>query len=42
MQSDAEIIVNNAGGCGASLLEYGHLLADDHEWAGAARALFRN
>jgi glycolate oxidase iron-sulfur subunit len=37
MQADADVIVNNAGGCGASLLEYGHLLADDHEWAGAAR-----
>ncbi|MES1040158.1 (Fe-S)-binding protein [Peribacillus simplex] len=38
MQTDADVIVNNAGGCGASLLEYGHLLADEHEWAGAARA----
>jgi glycolate oxidase iron-sulfur subunit len=37
MQTGADFIVNNAGGCGASLLEYGHLLADDHEWAAAAR-----
>ncbi|WP_454861274.1 (Fe-S)-binding protein [Peribacillus frigoritolerans] len=37
MQTDADVIVNNAGGCGASLLEYGHLLAEDQEWAAAAR-----
>ncbi|MFJ7754550.1 (Fe-S)-binding protein [Peribacillus muralis] len=36
MQIDADVIVNNAGGCGASLQEYEQLLADDREWAGAA------
>ncbi|MGE6376961.1 (Fe-S)-binding protein [Peribacillus muralis] len=35
-QTDAEVIVNNAGGCGASLQEYERLLADDAEWSGAA------
>jgi glycolate oxidase iron-sulfur subunit len=28
----AEYIVNNAGGCGAMLSEYGHLLSDDPDW----------
>ncbi|CAH0156172.1 Lactate utilization protein A [Peribacillus sp. Bi96] len=37
MQAEADVIVNNAGGCGASLLEYEHLLANEHEWSGAAR-----
>jgi glycolate oxidase iron-sulfur subunit len=27
-----DFIVNNAGGCGAMLYEYDHLLADDAEW----------
>jgi glycolate oxidase iron-sulfur subunit len=31
-------IVNHAGGCGAQLKEYGHLLADDPVWAGRAAA----
>ena len=34
-------IVTNAGGCGAMLNSYGHLLADDQEFAEAA-ALFSN
>ena len=32
-QSGASVIVNNAAGCGAMLESYGHLLADDPEWA---------
>ncbi|QQE74390.1 (Fe-S)-binding protein [Brevibacillus composti] len=35
---DADFIVNNAGGCGAMLVEYDHLLADDAQWAERARA----
>lgn len=31
-------IVINAAGCGSTLKEYGHLLADDPEWAPRARA----
>lgn len=31
-QVNADFIVNNAGGCGAMLYEYGHLLEADHEW----------
>jgi len=30
-------IINNAGGCGAALKEYDHLLADDPDYAEAAR-----
>lgn len=32
------LIVNHAGGCGAHLKEYGHLLKDDPAWAARARA----
>ncbi|HVS17406.1 MAG TPA: 4Fe-4S dicluster domain-containing protein, partial [Planctomycetota bacterium] len=32
-------LVNASAGCGAHLKAYGHLLADDPEWAGRARAL---
>lgn len=35
--SGANWYVNNAGGCGAALLEYDHLLADDPEWAERAK-----
>lgn len=31
-------VVTNAGGCGAMLVSYAHLLADDAEYAGRARA----
>ncbi len=31
-------IINSAGGCGAQLKEYGHLLADDPAWAARAKA----
>jgi glycolate oxidase iron-sulfur subunit len=31
-QEQVDFIVNNAGGCGAMLHEYGHLLADEPEW----------
>ncbi|UUZ96414.1 (Fe-S)-binding protein [Paenibacillus sp. P25] len=30
--------MTNAGGCGAFLVDYGHLLKDDPEWAGRAEA----
>lgn len=29
---DADYIITNAGGCGAFLIDYGHLLKDDPEW----------
>ncbi|MBS2968118.1 (Fe-S)-binding protein [Metabacillus sp. KIGAM252] len=29
---DADYIITNAGGCGAFLIEYGHLLQDEPEW----------
>ena len=32
-KSEAEFVVTNAAGCGALLKEYGHLLAEDDEWA---------
>lgn len=32
-----EYIVSNAGGCGALLVEYGHLLKDEPEWAERAK-----
>jgi len=35
---NADFIVNNAGGCGAMLYEYKHLLANDKEWAERALA----
>jgi glycolate oxidase iron-sulfur subunit len=34
---DCVAVVNNAGGCGVSLKEYPHLLADDPQYAGKAR-----
>jgi glycolate oxidase iron-sulfur subunit len=34
----ADFIVNNAGGCGAMLAEYGHLLSHDKEWRERAAA----
>lgn len=37
-RSQADYIVNNAGGCGAALKEYAHLLKDDPEWAERAKA----
>ncbi|MEM1503673.1 (Fe-S)-binding protein [Domibacillus sp. 8LH] len=36
-EENVDFVVNNAGGCGAMLYEYSHLLANDQEWA--ARAL---
>ncbi|MCY8508984.1 (Fe-S)-binding protein [Bacillus mojavensis] len=30
---DVDAVITNAGGCGAFLTEYGHLLKDDPEWA---------
>ncbi|MFD0692569.1 heterodisulfide reductase-related iron-sulfur binding cluster [Paenibacillus sp. GCM10027628] len=34
--SGVDYIISNAGGCGALLVEYGHLLHDDPEYAAAA------
>ncbi|WP_283139250.1 (Fe-S)-binding protein [Rhizohabitans arisaemae] len=34
--SGADIVVVNAAGCGATVKDYGHLLADDPEWADRA------
>ncbi|MFJ9500603.1 (Fe-S)-binding protein [Brevibacillus centrosporus] len=31
-QADVDVIVSNAGGCGAMLQEYDHLLANDPQW----------
>lgn len=36
-ETGADWYVNNAGGCGAALLEYDHLLADDPEWSERAK-----
>jgi glycolate oxidase iron-sulfur subunit len=33
----SEAVITNAGGCGAMLASYGHLLADDEKYAGRAR-----
>jgi glycolate oxidase iron-sulfur subunit len=38
-QTGAEFIVVNAAGCGAMMKEYGHLLADDPDWATRAASL---
>jgi glycolate oxidase iron-sulfur subunit len=38
-RSAAEFIGVNAAGCGAMMKEYGHLLADDPEWAERAAAM---
>ena len=38
---DVDFIVNNAGGCGAMLVEYDHLLADEPQWAESAREFVR-
>lgn len=35
---DVDYIVTNAGGCGAFLIEYDHLLKDDPVWADRAKA----
>ena len=40
-QSGAEFYVNNAGGCGAALAEYDHLLADEEEWVDEAKAFVK-
>lgn len=36
-QAGVDLMVNNAGGCGAALKEYHHWLADDAEWAVRAK-----
>jgi glycolate oxidase iron-sulfur subunit len=35
---DVDHVVTNVAGCGSSMKEYGHLLADDPEWAERAKA----
>ncbi|WLR51827.1 (Fe-S)-binding protein [Bacillus tianshenii] len=35
---DVDYIILNAGGCGAFLVDYGHLLKDEPEWAERAKA----
>jgi len=35
---DVEYVVTNVAGCGSSMKDYGHLLADDPEWAERAKA----
>ena len=37
-QQDLDAIIINAAGCGSTLKEYGHLLADDLEWAARGKA----
>jgi glycolate oxidase iron-sulfur subunit len=37
LAAEYEAVVVNAGGCGATLKEYGHLLADDPDYADKAR-----
>ncbi|UUI03691.1 (Fe-S)-binding protein [Oceanobacillus jeddahense] len=36
-ETGADYIITNAGGCGAFLVEYDHLLKDDPEWADRAK-----
>lgn len=36
-EADVDYIATNAGGCGATLIEYDHLLAEEAEWAEPAR-----
>jgi glycolate oxidase iron-sulfur subunit len=36
-ESGADFLVNNAGGCGAALVEYDSLLADEEEWKDRAK-----
>nr|WP_249730453.1 (Fe-S)-binding protein [Paenibacillus sp. J2TS4] len=36
-EADVDYIVSNAGGCGALLMEYDHLLQNDPEWAEAGQ-----
>lgn len=36
--SEVDYIITNAGGCGAFLVDYGHLLQDDIEWSERAQA----
>jgi glycolate oxidase iron-sulfur subunit len=35
---NVDFIITNAGGCGAFLVDYGHLLKDDPEWKDRAKA----
>lgn len=40
-QLNVDYIVTNAGGCGAFLVEYDHLLKDDADWTERAKAFTR-
>lgn len=40
-REDVDAVVLNSAGCGSTMKEYGHLLADDPAWAGRARAFSR-
>jgi glycolate oxidase iron-sulfur subunit len=33
-----DVVVANVAGCGSAMKDYGHMLADDPEWAGRAKA----
>lgn len=35
-ETEADYIITNAGGCGAFLIDYGHLLKDDPDWGDRA------
>src|SRR3954452_18639572 len=35
---DFDFVVTNVAGCGSAMKDYGHMLADDPEWAGRAQA----
>ncbi|MGP3610529.1 (Fe-S)-binding protein [Anoxybacteroides rupiense] len=37
-QCQADAVITNAGGCGAFLMEYDHLLKDDPDWVDRAKA----
>lgn len=37
-ETEADYIISNAGGCGAFLIDYGHLLKNEHDWAERAVA----
>lgn len=40
-EAEVDYIITNAGGCGAFLVEYGHLLKDDPEWSERASLFAR-
>ena len=40
-KEDVEAIILNSAGCGSTMKEYGHMLADDPKWADRAKAFSR-